>query len=138
MGAKGLMIGRGAVRNPWVFRQIRAHLRGLPIELPTGREVLGYVRALYEVTRPPGIPERAQVQKMKKYLNFVGAGIEPPTAFLNAMRRAETEADLFRICGEHLDHDRPMPLRALGESGVQDADDCGGGLAEARAGADGL
>src|SRR3954467_292306 len=27
-GAAGLMIGRGAIRNPWLFHQIRQHLRG--------------------------------------------------------------------------------------------------------------
>ena len=29
-GARGLMIGRGVIRNPWLFRQIRQHLRGKP------------------------------------------------------------------------------------------------------------
>ena len=27
-GARGLMIGRGVIRNPWLFRQIREHQRG--------------------------------------------------------------------------------------------------------------
>src|SRR6266404_1826418 len=27
-GARGLMIGRGAIRNPWLFHQIRQHQRG--------------------------------------------------------------------------------------------------------------
>ena len=29
-GARGLMIGRGVIRNPWLFRQIREHRRGEP------------------------------------------------------------------------------------------------------------
>ena len=47
-GARGLMIGRGAIRNPWMFRQIRQHLAGQPVQLPLGRDVLAYVHALYE------------------------------------------------------------------------------------------
>ena len=35
--ARGLMIGRGAVRNPWIFSQIREHFAGKPISRPTGR-----------------------------------------------------------------------------------------------------
>src|SRR5690349_21677024 len=76
-GARGLMIGRGAIRNPWLFQQIRQHQRGEPLTKPTGREVLDYIRALYEAVCTPGIRESAQVQKMKKYLNYVGVGVEP-------------------------------------------------------------
>src|SRR4029077_20813392 len=59
-GARGLMIGRGAIRNPWLFDQIRAHLPGDQIKLPTGRDVLAYVRALWESEITPGVPELAQ------------------------------------------------------------------------------
>ena len=49
-GARGLMIGRGAIRNPWIFHQIRQHQRGEAIFLPRGLDVLAYVRALYEAS----------------------------------------------------------------------------------------
>ena len=39
---------------------------------------------------------------MKKFLNFVGQGVDPAGAFLHDMRRAETEAALFSICDRHL------------------------------------
>jgi nifR3 family TIM-barrel protein len=115
-GARGLMIGRGSVRNPWLFTQIRQALAGQTPRLPVGRQVLQYVRALYDTTRPSGITESAQVQKMKKYLNYLALGVEPTGGFLHAMRRVETEADLFRLCAEYLDHDRALPLEpfALG------------------------
>jgi len=50
------------------------------------------------------------VQKMKKYLNYVGVGIEPTGAFLHRVRRATTEQDFFAACEQFLDHDQPMPL----------------------------
>jgi tRNA-dihydrouridine synthase B len=109
-GARGLMIGRGAIRNPWLFRQIRQLLRGEPLFIPTGRDVLNYIRALYEATRPPDVREAAQVQKMKKYANFIGLGVEPTGQFLHQIRRATTESDFFRICADFLDHDQPAPL----------------------------
>ncbi len=52
-GARGLMIGRGVIRNPWLFHQIRQHQRGEPLFIPTGFDVLNYVRALYEAVCPP-------------------------------------------------------------------------------------
>jgi tRNA-dihydrouridine synthase B len=109
-GAHGLMIGRGAIRNPWIFDQIRRHLAGLPIPYPTGLQVLAYIDDLYEAVCAPDIRESQQVQKMKKYLNFIGLGVEPTGAFLHAIRRAETRSEFFRLCAEHLSHDDPMPL----------------------------
>ena len=109
-GARGLMIGRGAIRNPWIFEQIRQRLRGEPVFQPSGREVLAYVHALYEAVCTDDVPEKSQVQKMKKYLNFLGVGVEPSGRFLHEMRRVTARAELFRICGEFLEHDEPMPL----------------------------
>ena len=109
-GARGLMIGRGAIRNPWMFTQIRQHQRGEALTVPTGREVLAYVHTLYEAVTSPEVPELYRVQKMKKYLNFLGLGVEPTGAFLHAMRRTTTRADLFALCAEYLEHDTPMSL----------------------------
>lgn len=109
-GAHGLMIGRGAIRNPWIFTQIRQHLRGEAVARPTGRDVLAYIGELYDAVCSPGVREAQQVQKMKKYLNFIGLGVEPTGAFLHAIRRAESRAEFFRLCADHLSHDEPMPL----------------------------
>ena len=109
-GARGLMIGRGVIRNPWLFRQIREHQRGEALFIPRGTDVLAYVRALYEAVCSPAVRESAQVQKMKKYMNYLGVGVEPTGQFLHQIRRVTTTADLFRVCRHFLDHDRPMPL----------------------------
>jgi tRNA-dihydrouridine synthase len=109
-GARGLMIGRGVIRNPWLFQQIRQHQRGEQVFVPIGRNVLEYVRALYETVRPPQIRETAHIQKMKKYLNYIGLGIEPSGQFLHDIRRVTTEAEFFKLCKKYLDHGDPMPL----------------------------
>ena len=109
-GARGLMIGRGVIRNPWLFRQIREHQRGETVFIPRGTDVLAYVRALYQAVCSPATRESAQVQKMKKYLNYLGVGVEPTGQFLHQARRVTTTAALFDVCVKFLDHDRPMPL----------------------------
>jgi tRNA-dihydrouridine synthase B len=108
--ARGLMIGRGVIRNPWLFRQIREHRRGAPTFCPSGRDVLEYVHALYDAVSTPGIRESAQINNMKKYMNFIGLGVEPTGEFLHRVRRATTRADFFALCADFLDHDEPMPL----------------------------
>ena len=109
-GARGLMIGRGAIRNPWLFHQIRQQRRGEPLFVPRGLDVLAYVRALYEAVCSPGVNELAQVQKMKKYMNYLGVGVEPTGQFLHRIRRVTTRSDFFGVCETFLNHDQPMSL----------------------------
>jgi tRNA-dihydrouridine synthase len=108
--ARGLMLGRGVIRNPWLFRQIREHRRGAPIFRPTGRDVLGYIEALYEAVSRHGPRDTAQVHSMKKYLNFIGLGVEPTGEFLHRIRRVNTRDDFFAVCRAFLDHEESMPL----------------------------
>jgi nifR3 family TIM-barrel protein len=109
-GAAGLMIGRGVIRNPWLFRQIREHRCGDKPFSPRGHDVLEYIHALYEAVAVGGIREPAQVANMKKYLNFIGLGVEPTGEFLHTIRRVQTEVEFFAACARFLDHDDPMPL----------------------------
>jgi tRNA-dihydrouridine synthase len=103
-GAAGVMIGRHAIRNPWIFRQTREHLGGPASSVfqPTLADVREYVARLYRETQQAEVPEKAHVAKMKKYLNFVGQSVDAQGAFLYAMRRAMTEAELFAVCDQHL------------------------------------
>ncbi len=121
-GAAGVMIGRHAIRNPWIFRQCRERLeveraglralsdasntvgspRSTTVFQPTLADVREYVTRLYRETQAPGVPEAAHVAKMKKYLNFVGQSVDATGAFLHDMRRAMTEAELFAVCDRHL------------------------------------
>ena len=109
-GARGLMIGRGAIRNPWIFEQFRSLQRGEPILQPTGREVFRYLEVLFEGMRSPILTERSHVQRIKKHLNYVGIGLEPTGAFLHRVRRATAEPELFAIFRDYLDHDEPLAL----------------------------
>lgn len=113
-GAAGVMIGRHAIRNPWIFRQCREQFQAeqagrsgdsgpaAGVFRPALADVRDYIERLFHATRTPEFPERAHVNKMKKYLNFVGQGVDAAGAFLHDMRRAETAADLFQICDRHL------------------------------------
>lgn len=53
----------------------------------------------------------------EKYLSFVGQGVDPDGAFLYAMRRARTEAEILDVCDDCLptEPDAPVPLEAFPE-----------------------
>jgi nifR3 family TIM-barrel protein len=110
-GVRGLMIGRGAIRNPWLFDQIRAQFRGEEIKLPAGRDVLNYIRELWDNEITPGVKESSQVMRMKKFMNFIGDGVGEK--FLHEIRRVATTADFFRVCENYLAHDEPMALEPV-------------------------
>ena len=109
--ARGLMIGRGVIRSPWLFDQIRQQLRGEPVTLPTGRDVWRYIRALWDSQAYVDKPEQVQCARMKKFLNYLGEGV--PAPFLHQIRRVQTAADFRSICAEFLDHDQPMALEPI-------------------------
>jgi tRNA-dihydrouridine synthase B len=100
--AAGVMIGRHAIRNPWIFRQCRERFAGRRVATISLGDVRDYIERLYRATDVPGLAERYHVNKMKKYLNFVGQSVDPTGAFLHDMRRTETERELFTVCDRHL------------------------------------
>jgi len=106
----GVMLGRHAIRNPWIFAQCHDAFAGRTPQPVTLSQVRAYIERLYDATRSPDFPERAHVNKMKKYLNFVGQSVDPQGAFLHAMRRTSTAADLFGVCDAHLlaEPDKPF------------------------------
>jgi len=103
-GAHGLMIGRHAIRNPWIFRQLRENFAGRKIFEPTLGDVRAYIDLLWTETRKGRHDESRHVSYLKKFLNFVGQSVDPDGAFLKAMRRARTPEEFFRVCDEHLVH----------------------------------
>ena len=91
----GVMIGRGAVRNPYIFRQIK----GGPA--PTADEMKHYYRVLAEETdrilhtkRTPA----GHCNRMKKYLAYCYADFTPEQEY--ALRRCTDIDSMLRIlCG---------------------------------------
>ncbi len=105
-GASGLMIGRGAIRNPWLFTQIReAWTTGEVKTRPTLVDLREYIDHLDRETRLPGMRDGGHVGKMKKYLGYIAPGIgtsEDSNAFWNELKPVLTSRELFAVCDRHL------------------------------------
>jgi dihydrouridine synthase duS len=104
----GLMIGRAALRNPWIFSQLHSRFQGHPAADLTFRNVLHYIRRLYERTREmqEHYVEEKHIHRMKKYLVYTARGL--PDTFDHYMKRAKTARDFMRICEDILDNDAPF------------------------------
>lgn len=110
-GAAGLMVGRGAIRNPWIFDQLVASWEQRDPVTPSHRDLLGYIEELYEErarARDNYLP-LPHVQAMKKTVSYISHGLEG--AFEHDIRRAVTPEEFFAICRRHLDRQDPLPSR---------------------------
>jgi tRNA-dihydrouridine synthase len=110
-GAAGLMVGRGAIRNPWIFSQLTTAFAGTPAAAPSHRDLWQYVLELSdEIAREtPKFNPLAHVQRMKKTLAYISHGLAGDFEF--DMRRMKTPDDFQEICRRHLDHDLPLPAK---------------------------
>ena len=101
-GCHGVMVGRSAIRNPWIFRQIRERSTGREPFAPRLSDVRQYINELWNTMDNPAVPERNRLNRMKKFLNFVGQGVDPEGKFLHGMRRTTEVDSFFRICDRFL------------------------------------
>jgi tRNA-dihydrouridine synthase B len=101
-GAAGVMIGRSAIRNPWIFQQVRQLLSGQPVKRVTLADVRDYIDRLSRTTTALAISERARVGYMKMYLSYIAQSVDPIGAFLREMRLAQTDVELYGACDRHL------------------------------------
>ncbi len=100
--AAGVMIGRAAIRNPWIFQQVRQALAGEPVLAVILEQVREYIDRLHHMQITQEIPERGRVSNLKMYLNYIGQGVDVAGVFLRDMRRAQTEFELLGICDRDL------------------------------------
>jgi tRNA-dihydrouridine synthase B len=100
--AAGVMIGRSAIRNPWIFRQIREALSGQPVSIVTLAQVREYIDRLYRTQVEKSIPTRSRLSHLKMYLNYIGQSVDPAGIFLRDTRKSQTEAELFAVCDREL------------------------------------
>ena len=68
LGTYGVMIGRAAIRNPWIFRQIREVSQGATPYVPKRADLYFYCHELYEKLKKPGMEEQKMVSRMKNFL----------------------------------------------------------------------
>jgi tRNA-dihydrouridine synthase B len=98
-GCDGIMIGRGAVGNPWLFGQIKSALRGDAVVLPTpqerGRELLAHMTRFREL-----YGEFYATKEMRKHTAWYLKGSNHAAIFRDRIFRAKGTEELEKIARE--------------------------------------
>jgi tRNA-dihydrouridine synthase B len=89
----GVMVGRGAIRNPWSLLQISQHIRGEPVTEVTAadrrRVLLGYLDSLNGRFRS----ERGTLGRFKKISNYFTKGLPHGANVRTLVLRSQTIED---------------------------------------------
>ena len=91
-GADGVMIGRGAMANPWIFMQIAQLRRGIQPFEPSAadkRELLLRYLEMCEFE----MPERLALNKLKQLIGQFAVGLPGSAALREAVHRSTTTGD---------------------------------------------
>ena len=92
----GLMIGRGAITNPWIFRQIHDAMGGLPPMQPTIRERVDLLH-VYRDLLAEALPARALPGRLKMMLSRFSKNLPGGDELRQEVLRAQDEAAIFAI-----------------------------------------
>lgn len=117
-GAAGVMVGRWAIGNPWIFNQIRQALRGEPIAPVPLVEVRNYIDRLWQSPNSANFPVRSRVGYLKMFLNYIALLVDAEGDFLRLMRQTSTEVEMFNLCDRFLLTDSTKTLALAPYSGV--------------------
>ena len=98
----GVMIGRGALGNPWIFREIRAALNGNTVPEVTLRERDGMIRRHYGMmleTRP----EHIAIREMRKHIGWYLHGMRGSAKIRNEINRCGDAGEVFALLERFFD-----------------------------------
>ena len=94
-GCDGLMIGRGALGRPWIFREIRAALSGEAFVPPTRREL--NERILIHAQRELAAKGDHGMVELRKHLPLYFTGLRGASALKKALSQVKTMEELQRL-----------------------------------------
>lgn len=96
-GCDGVMIGRGCLKNPWIFAQAQELRTNIPSAAPRSLEqVLLRLRELLENY----YPERMMLLQMRKFSIWFSAGYPGASRFRKAVFQCESRADTLSCISE--------------------------------------
>lgn len=100
-GADGLMIGRGAIRDPWVFAKIRAATEGRPPVIVDDAERERVLLAFYGTIRERFDSDKGALGRMKKIARYFADGVEDGESLLRTaiLHSGTVDEALDRIRG---------------------------------------
>lgn len=109
-GCDAVMLGRPALRNPWIFQQAAALAEGRAPFAPSGADVIAYLDEVSRRYRQRWSKELTVLGKLKEIIGLMGRALNDDKRFLRAAQRSGSVEELLRLAHEHLG---ALPASAL-------------------------
>ncbi len=109
-GCDAVMLGRPALRNPWIFQQAAALAEGSAPFAPSGADVVGYLDEVARRYRQRWTKELTVLGKLKEIIGLLGRAVRDDKRFLRAAQRSRSVEELGQLAYEHL---AALPASAL-------------------------
>lgn len=93
-GVDGVMIGRGAIANPFIFREAAALQEGRPAPVPTLDEKYAVVLRYHELIRDE-MPDKAISGKLKQLCNYFTKGLPGGAEFRQSLLRSQSVPEML-------------------------------------------
>lgn len=99
----GIMIGRGALGNPWIFNQIQQKLNGEPITYPTDQEIIDTcIEHIKRAIKYHG--ENKAAREMKKHIAWYIKGLKDCTKIKTLVNSENSTYNLINILESYKEH----------------------------------
>jgi tRNA-dihydrouridine synthase B len=99
-GVDGVMIGRGAIANPWIFRQTSEKLKGEAIYEPPLAEKHRVLHRYHELLKDE-LPERALAGKLKQMCGYFTHGLEGGARLRERVFHSQTITEIYEMIDEY-------------------------------------
>lgn len=100
-GCKAIMIGRGALGNPWIFKEINAYFAGEEFKRPSKEEIYNMIVDQYErLLKLKG--ERLALLEMRSHVGWYLKGMQGSAQIKNKANQALSFEEVKKILNEYL------------------------------------
>ena len=99
-GVDGIMIGRGACGNPWIFRKIKYYLEtGEKLEQPSNQEKLDIIKQHIELA----VEEKGEIaiKELRKHIAWYTRNLKNSSEFRNSINTIESKEELIKKLDEY-------------------------------------
>ena len=112
-GADGVMIGRGAVRDPWVFQRINAALLNQPFRDPSLNDRAQHLKTYFDYLTRSAKSERHACGRIKKVIGLFTRGLPHGDELRQTIFRLQELAPIYDATAAYFDR---LKLEGLDES----------------------
>jgi nifR3 family TIM-barrel protein len=115
-GCDGVLIGRGAMANPWIFRQIEDVMHGREVFEPTLGDKRAILHEYFDLLRED-MPETPAINRMKQLAGQFTRGLQGGALFRTSLYHSHSVDEILNRIEEYfeaIEHGKPY----FGEAGA--------------------